>query len=344
MSAKVYLDFLTGQSPVIQDPSIEDDDQTCRAFFSSNSDMEGSSSSEEGSDSLALEDRSEKDFYETKVEGASTLFFPGCSLLVFAPEIVNKMYELLISYEGKCGLTYLCCGKILQYEPDSKEIKKTHEKNLAQSFGLNGVKKIIAGCPNCAKTTQEIVKTYGDIGDIEVVALATYLKDKGLKIDPNSLAPYALHQSGDDGKIRVYIHDACPDRACEGAFGMGIREMLSDSHIEITNPELSIKCCGSPLHAVGLSERANTMAAKQMSNAAAKDADAVIAGCMSCVQQLGNGGSHIPILHYLELLLDMKISWDDAWQQVGTRFLFEPYQGGNRSFAGLGDATKLTKE
>ena len=48
----------------------------------------------------------------------ASLFFPGCSLINYGLPLVQSVYDLLKSAGEVDGISLLCCGKILQYEPD----------------------------------------------------------------------------------------------------------------------------------------------------------------------------------------------------------------------------------
>ena len=70
---------------------------------------------------------------------ARTLFFPGCSLINYALPLVKAVYDLLAQAERVEGISLLCCGKILSFEPDGKAVRAAFEDELCAHVAAAGV-------------------------------------------------------------------------------------------------------------------------------------------------------------------------------------------------------------
>ncbi len=110
-----------------------------------------------------------------------SLFFPGCSLMNYAPELLEKTYDLL--YEKKLieGISLLCCGKLLEYEQNAEEAIFTFESRLMSALHAKGIRQIVAACPNCVATLRAALARAHE-SEIKVVALASLLHETGVEV------------------------------------------------------------------------------------------------------------------------------------------------------------------
>ena len=63
---------------------------------------------------------------------SESLFFPGCSFINYSLPLVQAVYDLLKGADRVDGISLVCCGKILQYEPDGKAVRAAFEQQFRE--------------------------------------------------------------------------------------------------------------------------------------------------------------------------------------------------------------------
>ena len=112
-----------------------------------------------------------------------TLFFPGCSLINYALPLVKAVYDLLAQAERVEGISLLCCGKILSFEPDGKAVRAAFEDELCAHVAAAGVERIVAACPNCVAALRGALAEDERTAGVEVVPLPLELEALGYRVD-----------------------------------------------------------------------------------------------------------------------------------------------------------------
>lgn len=243
-------------------------------------------------------------------ETCETLFFPGCSLLNYAPQLAASTYRLLRDAGVVDGISLVCCGKLLRYEPDAGNVVASYESDFIEDCRRHGVRDIVCACPNCYDTISRMFQA-GDVDDISVTAL-----------------PEAMLGVGADGMIARQtvmegvpaLHDSCPDRRY-GVFASSVRKLLpEDMYTEMGHNRSSSHCCGSRVRASGHEEKARECAARRVDEARESGGCGVITYCMSCASWL-SANSDADIYHYLELVFDTRVEWGDLPDHLSLRLL-----------------------
>lgn len=272
------------------------------------------------------------------LEPCPSVFFPGCSLINYALPLVAAVYDTLRDAGSVSGISLLCCGKILSYEPDGEAVRAAFEETLREHVAAAGVERIVAACPNCAKALRDALAADAATAGVEVTALPTALAHLGYAVDAGTAARLV---AGDAGAfVRLCAHDSCPDRD-RGEFADGMRALLpAGMCVEPAHARARSLCCGSLLRAAGKFEAADKMAARNGEEAREVHADALVTACLSCAFQLNAAQAELPAVHFLELLYDWRIDWASAGAWMKLRFLFDETLGvagaGERAFVGLG--------
>lgn len=281
----------------------------------------------------------------------ATLFFPGCSLLNYALPLVQSVYDLLCAADMVEGISLLCCGKILSFEPDGANVRAAFEDELRDHVAAAGVERIVAACPNCVAALSAALAADERTAHVQVVALPGELAKLGYRIDAEvarrmlgdaveayaaaGLGAEAAAAAGDD--LKFCVHDSCPDREA-GAFADGVRALLPpELVVEAAHIRKKSFCCGSLLRAAGKFEAADKQARRHGEEAVEVQAAGIVTACVSCAFQLSMAQMAVPVFHYLELLYDWRVDWRGADQYMKLRFLFdEPDEAGSgRVYAGL---------
>lgn len=287
---------------------------------------------------------------ESSAGGASaalcdTLFFPGCSLLNYGLPLVQAVYDLLKNANVVKGISLLCCGLILRYEPDGKEVRARYEAQLRDHAAALGVRRIVAACPNCVSALRGVFAADERTSHISVVALPQVLVDLGYRVDAQTArAMLAAEVSPEEPDASVpetfSVHDSCPDRAT-GEFADGLRALMGSGLI--VEPEHNRKhsqCCGSLVRATGNFAAADAQAKSRGEEAVRAGASAIVTACVSCTFQLMKAQRSVPVFHYLELLYNWRIDWAHVDDYMKLRFLFDDAQeqgtdSNPRAFVGL---------
>lgn len=294
-----------------------------------------------------------------------SLFFPGCSFINYALPLVQSVYDLLREAGRVDGISLLCCGKILSYEPDGKALRTSFEAQLREHVAAAGVERIVAACPNCVKALRDALAHDERTASVQVVALPAELAELGYRIDAGTArrmlsdelarlgmaggnagtegAPDAEDSSAPETRPLLFMpQDSCPDRKT-GEFADGLRALLPpELVVEGEHVRKNSVCCGSLARAAGKFELAEKQAHGHGDEASDLGASGIATACVSCSYLLSALQRQVPVFHYLELLYDWRIDWYTADAYMKLRFLFDESlgvveaAGGERPFVGLG--------
>lgn len=293
---------------------------------------------------------------DTVKPSCTSLFFPGCSFINYAMPLVAETYEALREYGAADGISVLCCGKILSYEPDGEKVRASFEQQLREHVAAAGIKRVVCACPNCLKAMKDAFAVNENTKDIEVVALPQVIAELGYKLDAAKVAKLLKGadeadeadevdeaDEANEADVLLCTHDSCPDREY-GVFADGLRALMPDGlWADPAHCRSRSVCCGSLPRAAGKVEQADKCAGICGSEAEDVGADAIVTVCMSCAFQLNMAQRHVPCVHVLELLFNRLIDWHGVGQWMKLRFLFDETLGvidksTGRDFAGLGAA------
>ena len=248
------------------------------------------------------------------------------------------------------GISLLCCGKILSFEPDGKAVRAAFEDQLCEHVAAAGVERIVAACPNCVAALRGALAEDERTAGVEVVPLPLELDALGYRVDARVaerlLAEeleagadfYEACAEGARPPLRFSVHDSCPDRAT-GEFADGLRALMpAELTVEPAHARRSSQCCGSLVRAAGHADKALAQSQARGAEAVEAGGSAIVAACVSCSFLLSVSQWRVPVFHYLELLFDWRIDWRAADAYMKLRFLFdEPAADGGeaRPFKGL---------
>ncbi|MDI9471758.1 MAG: heterodisulfide reductase-related iron-sulfur binding cluster [Bacillota bacterium] len=208
------------------------------------------------------------------------VFFPGCQAGAIAPEAVFKAYmDLAGRLEGGVGLMNACCGAIAKWAGRTA-IYEECEELLKNELKKLGNPQIIAACPTCKKTLEEMTGS-------EVRGIWDILNENGL---PKGASQYDRP---------LIMHDSCSARG-DSDMQTAIRK-LTDS-LGCTLKEVPYngdmtECCGYG----GLVSYVNKELASKMAKSCTKDEDIpFISYCMACRDRFAREGRES--MHVLELV------------------------------------------
>lgn len=266
----------------------------------------------------------------------TSLFFPGCSFINYGMPLVNALYDFLKGLGVVDGISLLCCGKILEYEPMAEVVRPAYEQQFREHAELTSVQRIVAACPNCVTALRNLLQANESTAHIEVVALPTVLAELGYRIDPEIALAVARQDERLAGAetVTFCFKDSCPDRETN-EFANGLRLLME--RCNAVEPEHNKKrsiCCGSRPRAAGRDAAALKSCEMNHEEARAAGGSALVTACMSCTFLLSVLVNDLPAFHYLELLFNYRIPWNYMDQYMKLRFLFDGSLG-VREFYGL---------
>ncbi len=266
----------------------------------------------------------------TDAQPCVSVFFPGCSFFNFVPNLMIDTYGRLLE-SGACdGVSFLCCGKLLSFEPDARTRVPAFEERMANALVESGVKRIVAACPNCAAELRRIVAERVPEAGVRVVALPAALEQAGVRADAVAMRRVV-------GEARVCVHDSCPDRE-RGEFAEATRALLpQDMLVEAQHNRKTSFCCGALARAAGRPAASAAASLRHAAEAEQVGASAIVVSCVSCAQQLARSQDNMSVHHYLELVHGESVDWRTMPGYMTTRFLFEESHG-TRDFVGMDES------
>ncbi len=180
------------------------------------------------------------------------VFAPGCALMIYKPELAEKVYLMLNENIGKVDKLMLCC----QHDPE---------------FTVET--EVINICPGCDKRFEN------DYPNTSTVSLWEILAE-------NDFFNFPDYQ----GK-RMSIMDACPTRNKEKVQN-AIRTLLNKMNITLVEPKNTMSrstCCGDSFYGEIPIEKVKEQMVKRTSEMPCDD---VVVYCVSCVKSVYTGGKN----------------------------------------------------
>lgn len=214
-----------------------------------------------------------------------TVFFPGCSLPAFRPDLTQKTYFYLQEKMEGTGIMFKCCANPTLDMGDEETFRRYYEQ-LEEEFKKYAVKKVITACPNCYSLIKE-KSPY-----LEVVSLWEIIASLGV---PERAAKT---EAGRD--LKPALHDPCPTRSYP-AIHDSVRSILNSLGTEFAEFKFNRQktlCCG----AGGMLSITNPHLASAWMKKRSLEApsELIITYCQECVVSLQKGGKKTR--HLLDLI------------------------------------------
>lgn len=178
------------------------------------------------------------------------IYAPGCALLIYKPELANKVASFLNKELGDTAEHLTCCR---------------HEPKLVRGT------QIINTCAGCDRRYRELYEGITTISLWEILA--------------NSVDfPFPDYQG-----IEMAIHDACPTRTEERVHD-AIRKLLAKMNIKVVEPKAtrtSAICCGDSFYEKLPIEQVKEQMKKRADQMPCEE---VVVYCVSCIKSMHIGG------------------------------------------------------
>jgi Fe-S oxidoreductase len=248
-----------------------------------------------------------------------TLFFPGCSLASYAPDVVRAVGAWLTDAGFSWALSLECCGSPLMSAGLFERSVNLRNKVLEQALSC-GIKRVVTVCPGCG---EELAEVFGSA--LEIVPLPELLAER---LGGHGVLVSTASESAAKAEGSVTIFDSCHDRF-DNRHGTALRQLLdagalgSKRLLEMPHHGKDTICCGAGGAVAGydpaLTQR---RVLRVVDEATETGADTLITVCPTCTYTLaqallGKGDEErIEMLHYLEMVFDLRIPWDEVFAQL----------------------------
>ncbi|WZL73345.1 (Fe-S)-binding protein [Clostridiaceae bacterium 35-E11] len=220
----------------------------------------------------------------------SMIFFPGCSLMAYNPQIVMKTYAYLKERLGSIGILLKCCGNPTYTMGEENKFIKYYG-GLQQDFDEMQVEEVIVACQNCFQTIGR------NSSDIKVTSLWEVIGRLGV--------PEEVKNIGRTIEIPFALHDPCPTRN-ENKIHESVRRIVDALGMKIEEFPFAkdqTLCCGSGAM-IGVTNP--SLATAQMKKRAQQtNCEYILTYCEECVTSMKRGGKKS--IHILDLLFDKEI-------------------------------------
>ncbi len=248
-----------------------------------------------------------------------TLFFPGCSLVSYAPELTRLVGHWLDEAGIAWALSDGCCGSPLMSAGLFDRAEKLRQRTLEQIHAA-GITRVLTVCPGCG---EELAATMGD--DVDIVPLPEVLLAKGRAAlqagKPTGFSPLTPSS--------ITFFDSCHDRF-DGRHGSAIRKLMKANlpeaeRLEMEHHGKGTLCCGA---GGAVASYDGDITQRRVWNvideARATGAETVVTACPTCTYTIAQAclgaepGRGIDNRHYLELLFGQTIDWPLVFDQLGS--------------------------
>jgi Fe-S oxidoreductase len=207
------------------------------------------------------------------------VFFPGCALSAYSPDLVKNSYAHLVNRFGNIGIALGCCGGPSELIGRSEYARKIAHQ-LEEEVKKTGATELIVSCPYCYKL----------------------LSKRLTSIKPVSLFPLLVsggYQFTEKGTGTFSIHDPCSVRG-EREIQNAVRSLAKTAGYTIEEHEHTrdnTHCCGMG----GMVFLANaTVGSGKASRTIHESPHDLVTYCATCRDIFAGQGKHS--IHLLDLL------------------------------------------
>jgi Fe-S oxidoreductase len=247
-----------------------------------------------------------------------TLFFPGCSLVSYAPELMRRIGRWLDAAGYRWAMSVECCGSPLMSAGLFERSRALRQKLLDQIRAV-GVTRVLTVCPGCG---EELAEVMGDEVDIVPLPelLLEHLTAGDAAVPGDGLEPQ-------DVPFSMTFFDSCHDRL-DTRHGTAVRRLLEfslpkASQVEMPHHGKDTLCCGAGGAVAAYdAEITQRRVWRVIDEARATKAGTLVTICPTCTytiaQALLGAASEQGIQNhnYLELAFGQTINWPEVFGQL----------------------------
>jgi Fe-S oxidoreductase len=250
-----------------------------------------------------------------------TLFFPGCSLVSYAPELTRCVGQWLNSTGYRWALSVECCGSPLM-SAGLFERSKALRLKLLEQVRAAGITRILTVCPGCG---EELAEVMGD--EIDIVPLPELMLDHVSRGEILELPAQGGSEATELTPFSVTFFDSCHDRF-DTRHGRAIRSLLKaylpkTAQFEMEHHGKETLCCGAGGAVAAYdAEITQRRVWRVIEEAQATEASTLVTTCPTCTYTIaqallqGDSGQDMSNHNYLELIFGQSLDWPAIFGQL----------------------------
>jgi Fe-S oxidoreductase len=252
---------------------------------------------------------------EAVVDGKTidTLFFPGCSLVSYAPELMRRIGQWFDDAGYRWAMTDECCGSPLM-SAGLFERSEALRRKLLEQIRAAGITRVFTVCPGCGEELADVIG-----GEADIIPLPELLLEQLSPSDDATATP--------DTSFSVTFFDSCHDRF-DTRHGTAVRKLLRLRFPKVVQFEMEhhgkdTLCCGAGGAVAAYdSEITQRRIGRVIDEARATGASTVVTTCPTCTYTIAQallGAGPTPGIsshNYLELVFAQSIDWSTVFDQL----------------------------
>jgi glycolate oxidase iron-sulfur subunit len=241
-------------------------------------------------------------FPATGTRRARVALLRGCAQSVLAPHITATSIELLnrLGVEVVLADGASCCGALplhMGKQAQARILARATILAWHTEIATNGLDAIIIDTSGCGTTIKDYAHLFPPGDELHEAASAVAMRALDIS---EYVQKIGFEPKLDIGAMRIAYHPACSLQ-----HGQGVREapiaLLRQAGFDVSVPRDAHLCCGSAgTYNLLQPEIAEKLRAKKLTSLEVLAPQAIAAGNLGCLKQLGSGA--IPAVHTIELL------------------------------------------
>ncbi len=254
---------------------------------------------------------------------ADTLFFPGCSLVSYTPELTRAVGQWLTDAGISWAFSDDCCGSPLM---SAGLFDRAHDLRMRTIDRMRaaGITRMLTVCPGCG---EELAIDMPD--DIEIVPLVEVMCDvTARRAEAGEESGLASFQGAS-----ITFLDACHDRA-DSRHAEGVRTLMDAcapdaEKIELEHSKHDALCCGAGGAVSSYDPDITSRRVRRIVDEVHdSNAETLVTMCPTCAytiaqENLGSPDRAVGNRHYLELAFGVTVDWATVFSQLGSMWTGE---------------------
>jgi Fe-S oxidoreductase len=281
-----------------------------------------------------------------------TLFFPGCSLVSYAPELMRRIGRWFDAAGYRWAMTVECCGSPLM-SAGLFERSEALRRGLLSQMRAVGVTRVFTVCPGCGEELAEVVGDEVDIVPLPELLLKWLSADNGdavvgvsadtgagaetkanAEAAPNLFCEGTEYAAPWGASPSLTFFDSCHDRF-DTRHGTAVRRLLKaclpeSSQVEMPHHGKDTLCCGAGGAVAAYdTEITQRRVWRVIDEARETRANTLVTTCPTCTYTIAQAllgtapEQKISNHNYLELVFGQPIDWPTVFGQLETMWTGE---------------------
>jgi len=215
------------------------------------------------------------------------LFYPGCAVQYFYPEMGESLVKILNKASIKVDIPdkSVCCGLPAIASGDGENGKKTIQRNLKQMGNPTDYDAYIVLCPSCGMAIKEefpeftadnpdLYKLSADIAQ-KTLSLGMFLEKENISVNVKNGAKVTYHTPCHQGRGLGFSAEKM------------LKEILGSNFVELEDSDV---CCGfGGTYSIDFAEISSGILDKKIEHIIKTGAEIVVTDCPGCIMQIEGG-------------------------------------------------------